>query len=210
MDIIKAAGSAYNVLNPFDPDLGEHTHVCILYRNSFALKENSLISFATFHPDMPIRGWGFLVGIFDVGGSSIGIGSVHLHPGVHTRIRLEEIKIIEERLLEYRGNEIIFGGDFNAGFKSEIRKGESILLPDFIRATKHLGTTLDSRYTEKSSWGIARIANVLANIGIGLTFRTDHVYIDKDTMERSKVACRILPARVSDHLAVEVCIKSAA
>jgi endonuclease/exonuclease/phosphatase family metal-dependent hydrolase len=62
-------------------------------------------------------------------------------------------------------------------------------------------------YTEKTPWGVARIANMLAKFGISIRLRTDHVYIDSITAKNKKVTCRTLSDRISDHLAVEVSIE---
>jgi len=99
------------------------------------------------------------------------------------------------------------GGDFNTGLPLEIRGHENALSPEFVRVTKKLGATLDSRYTEKVPFGVARVANFLASIGISIKLKADHVYVDAGTTKKSSVICYLLPDRASDHLAIETNIK---
>ncbi|MCX6755938.1 MAG: endonuclease/exonuclease/phosphatase family protein [Candidatus Nomurabacteria bacterium] len=206
-DMIKTASSEYQMINPFDPELGEHTHGCVLYKNLFTLQKELFVSFAILEPGFPRHGWGFTGGVFNYGGKRIFVGSAHLHPGLRKKRRMEQLKLVKEKVMaEFGAITVVFGGDFNFGMPGEISCSEKILSPEFVRVTKGLGPTLDSRYTEKTSWGVARIANILAKLGISIRLRADHVYIDSLTVKSAPVRCRIVPDRVSDHLAVEVSI----
>lgn len=203
--IIKKASSEYQIVNPFDPELGENTHVCVLYKSNFVLQKEIFLSFATLKPGFTKYGWGFVGGLFDYNQKKIFVGSAHLHPGLRKKRRVEQVKIIKKKLMEEIINTpTIFGGDFNFGLPGEISVSQKVLSPEFIRVTKNLGPTLDSRYTEKSSWGIARIANILMKIGISIKLKTDHVYMDNISTKNTSVTCTTLPSRVSDHLAIEI------
>ncbi len=196
--------SEYKVLNPFDPEFGENTHECVVYKNSFTLEKEIFISFAKFGRHDLLRGWGFLAGIFRKDGKTILVGTVHLHPGINREKRLEQVMIIKKEILKHSVGEVIFAGDFNTGLPLEIRGHEKALLPEFVRATKGLGATLDSRYTEKVPFGIARVANFLAFLGISIKLKADHMYVDASTTQKSEITARLLPDRMSDHLAIEV------
>lgn len=203
LDIIREYNIEYLILNPFDSNLKENAHECILYKKQFNLKENSFISFD------PNHGWGFLFGVFEYDNFNFNIGSVHLRSGLKKNIRLEELKIVKEVLLKYidKNNTIIFGGDFNTGLYKEVANSDKILLPEFTRASKNIGTTLDSRYTEKVPYLLNRISTLFAKFGLGLTFRTDHIYTDSVSSKKYKIICNKLSNRVSDHLPVEILIK---
>ncbi|MFZ3015896.1 MAG: endonuclease/exonuclease/phosphatase family protein [Minisyncoccia bacterium] len=205
LSIIKEIQSSYMILNPFDIDLKENTHECILYKKHFILEESFLISFAKFNSKIPLKGWGFLYGIFQIEDKIFIIGSVHLHPGIKLSIRLKEIEIIKNDLKKYvnKNNLIIFGGDLNTGFAKEISIFDEIFFPDFIRITKKIGSTLDSRYTENAPFLLNKIAVFFAYFGLGMRLKTDHIYTD--TISAKKVVSSIvLNERISDHSAVEI------
>ena len=207
MSIISGADHSYAVLHPFDADLGADTGVCILYKKEFILKDILFTSFAKTNPAMPARGWGFVGGLFTVDGGDMLVGSVHLHSGIKISIRRKEIRMIKEKISHYGNNtQFIFAGDFNTGFPGEIFTIDNMFLPDFVRSSKNIGTTLDSRYTEKSSFLLNRVNSFFAHLGISFKFRTDHVYVDVHTMQNHHISCKTLPDRVSDHMAVEVVI----
>ena len=201
--MIKELNSSYKILDAFDEALGENSHVCILYKNKFDLAGNFFISFADFWGGKTPKG--FLLGNFSEGGKNICIGSAHLHSGLKPKIRMDELKIIKGKLLEYKNENCptVFGGDFNTGFPGEISKSEKILSPEFIRVSKNLGTTLDSRYTENANHIANRTAVFLAKFGIGIKLRTDHIYADSTLAKTKTFSCKILPDRVSDHNPVE-------
>ena len=156
---------------------------------------------------LPARGWGFVGGLFTVDGGDMLVGSVHLHSGIKISIRRKEIRMIKEKISHYGNNtQFIFAGDFNTGFPGEIFFFFYMFLPDFVRSSKNIGTTLDSRYTEKSSFLLNRVNSFFAHLGISFKFRTDHVYVDVHTMQNHHISCKTLPDRVSDHMAVEVVI----
>ncbi|MES2930492.1 MAG: hypothetical protein V4665_01780 [Patescibacteria group bacterium] len=203
--LAKNAGLSYDILNPYDPELGENTHECILYKKEFQLIETLFISFSFFDKTHPHRGWGFVAGVFEKNGEKKLIGSMHLHPGFKKSRRMEQIRIIKERILEKNYNfPVIFGGDCNFGWPGEISQAGKILSPQFMRVTKGLGPTLDSRYTEQVPFGVARIANFLARFGISVKLGADQAYVDRQTTKRSKIKSHLLPDRVSDHLAIQI------
>lgn len=193
----------YEILNMFDPEYGENTGVAVIYKKNFVLKDTTFVSFAVFNENIR-RGWGFLGGVFSKGEESIFIGSLHLHPGFNKKRRMKQVRQILELISSLFGKHtIVIGGDFNAGFKSEITEAEKIFGNKMLRITKGLGPTLDSHFTEKVPFGVARIANLLAKLGISIKLRADHVYVDKETAQRARIQCRLLSDRVSDHLAIE-------
>jgi hypothetical protein len=211
IDMITETTSSYKILNPFDSILEENTGVCVLYRDIFVPTDPLFLSFARINQKMSPRGWGFVGGIFSTGSESYLVGSVHLHPGLNISIRMKELRLVKEMIKGYlpKNFPIIIGGDFNVGFKRELVIAKKIFLPEFVRVTKKLGTTLNSRYTEKDPYMLNKISVFLAKFGIGFTFRTDHFYVNSDIVESQAVECRILADRVSDHNPVELCIKQA-
>ncbi len=204
VSMVAEISSEYKILNPFDSEFGESTHECIIYKNNFVLEETVFISFTKFGKQNLLRGWGFLAGVFNKGGETLLVGSAHLHPGINRKKRLEQVRIIKNEILKHQVGRVIFAGDFNTGLPLEIRGHENTLCPEFVRVTKTLCATLDSRYTEKVPFGVVRVANFLASIGISIKLKADHVYVDRNTTEKSAITARLLPDRVSDHLAIEV------
>jgi len=208
--MITETASSYKILNPFDSILEENTGVCVLYRDVFTPTDPLFLSFARINQKMSPRGWGFVGGIFTLGEQSYLVGSVHLHPGLNISIRMKELRLVKEMIKGYlpKGFPIIIGGDFNVGFRRELVIAKKIFLPEFVRVTKKLGTTLNSRYTEKEPYMLNKISVFLAKFGIGFTFRTDHFYLDSKTPGILMVDCRILPDRVSDHNPVELTLSN--
>ncbi len=206
--IFKETNSSYKILNQFDPDIGEESHVCIIYKCNFVLKGRLFHSFAKFIPKMSPRGWGFITGVFMADNSPVVISSIHLHPGIKSSTRMKEVRIIKEKMQKYSDKEypVILAGDFNSGFPGEISKAEATLAPQFVRINKNLGPTLDSRYTEKSPFFITKVANFLAALGISIKFRADHIYVNESLAEAESVSCKLLLDRVSDHYPIEVTI----
>lgn len=167
------------------------------------MNDTLFISFATLDSTPTRRGWGFIGGIFTQNNESVFIGSAHLHPGLRRKKRLEQVKIIKEKVLEKAGGfPVILGGDFNTGLPFEISNQEKVFSPEFVRITKNIGPTLDSKYTEQTPFLITKVANFLASIGISIKFKADHLYISKP-LGSLKPVCKILPDRVSDHRPVE-------
>lgn len=203
LNIIREYNTEYLILNPFDSNLAENAHECILYKKFFSLTESSFISFS------PNYGWGFLVGVFEYNNSNFVISSVHLRSGLKKNIRLEELEIVKNKLSKYierninKNYSIIFGGDFNTGLYKEVHNLNKILLPEFIRISKSVGATLNSKYTEKAPYLLNNISILFAKFGLGLTFRTDHIYVDSLTSKKYKIICNKLSNRVSDHLPIE-------
>jgi hypothetical protein len=207
--IITSATSSYKILNPFDSILEDTTGVCVLYKQEFALKDPFLLSFAKTYRKISPAAWGCVGGIFTREGEHCVIASVHLHAGIKMHIRMKELKLIKRMLDGYSHNNtmIVFGGDFNTGFPRELAIAKKIFSPLFVRTNKNLGTTLNSRYTEKAPFVLNKISIFLAKFGIGFTFRTDHFFIDTKTFDMKKISCAILPDRISDHNPVELLIR---
>ncbi|MES2023117.1 MAG: endonuclease/exonuclease/phosphatase family protein [Patescibacteria group bacterium] len=203
--LIKNASQNYKILNSYDSNLGENTGVCILYKKEFVLTDDTFLSFAILNTDSPRRGWGFVGGKFTKDNEVIFISTIHLHPGLRPHKRLKQLEIIKAKILEENlNNPIVIGGDFNTGFPFEITNQEKILSPEFSRINKTLGPTLDSRYTEQTPFFITKIANFFASIGISVKLKTDHIYVNKFITQNLKVNCKLLPDRISDHLAIDV------
>jgi endonuclease/exonuclease/phosphatase family metal-dependent hydrolase len=208
LNIIEEIQSHYMILNPFDVDLKENTHECILYKNNYILKENHLISFSKLDSQIPPKGWGFLYGIFQIDNKMFIIGSVHLHSGIKFSLRLKEIIMIKNELDKYENENhtIIFGGDFNTGFKREIAKFDKIFSPEFVRLTKNTRATLDSRYTENAPFILNKLAVFFSRFNLGIRLKTDHIYADVISVEKV-VSIKVLDERISDHSPVKCIIK---
>lgn len=206
--MITETTTTYQVYNPFDSILEDNTGVCVLHRSVFTVSDPLFLSFARVNHKISPRGWGFAGGVFSVGEVSCLVGSVHLHPGLNINLRRKETRLIKEMIKGYipKGFPIIVGGDFNVGFRRELVVARKIFQPEFLRVTKRLGTTLNSRYTEQAPFVLNKISVFLAKFGIGFTFRTDHFYVDATTTQNNTIECRILPDRVSDHNPVELII----
>ena len=201
--IIDKVDSSYKILDSFDAELGEKSHVYVLYKNDYIFKNALFISFANLDSKFTRRGWGFVGGLFAKNNKNIFVGSVHLHPGFRSRKRLKQVKIIKQKILEKNKDvHTIIGGDFNTGLPFEIYNQEKVFSPELVRITNNLAPTLDSRYTEKTPFFITKVANFLASIGISIKFRADHIYISKP-LEKYSI-CKMLPDRVSDHNPVEL------
>ena len=121
---------------------------------------------------------------------------------------MKELRLLKHMLDSYSDKKYItvFGGDFNTGFPRELSIAKKMFSKTFVRVNKKLGTTLNSRYTEKAPFMLNKISVFLAKFGIGFTFRTDHFFVDKETVAQSKTTCSILADRVSDHNPVELVI----
>jgi endonuclease/exonuclease/phosphatase family metal-dependent hydrolase len=121
---------------------------------------------------------------------------------------LTQSKLAKNLLLNVVPISTIFAGDFNTGFPNEIVKIAETFAPQFTWITKDLGPTLDSRYSENLAHLPNRIAAFLSIFNIGILLRTDHVFVDKQTVENHTINCSLLPDRVSDHSPMEIIINS--
>ncbi len=210
--IVKARDAgAYKLVEAFNEEAGGTSHLAILYRDTFALKESSLCSVSKMHPATYLQhpGFGVLMGRFDVGGKTVSVGSLHLHSGFSRGVRAREIQRISE-YLSGRGNEnelTVFGGDCNFG-PGERAHAARTLDPEFICVTGALGATLDSRYTERVPGSIINaLATVLAKARISIKLKTDHFFVDSESAIHSQSHVRILADRVSDHSPVELVVE---
>ena len=102
----------------------------------------------------------------------------------------------------------LFGGDFNFGLPGELSGSTALLAPDFVCATKDVGPTLNSRYTEYHPTLTNIPSFVLGKVGIGISLKADHMFVDRKTAKRSKIKTQILKDRVSDHSPVEMILDS--
>jgi hypothetical protein len=210
LSIIQGAGN-YKILGSVNPDNQMQSHLHVLYRDGYKLETSTFISFAKMNRLFARRAeLGFLLGVFDCEGEKIIIGSVHLHPGFSFYLRMKEMGMVKNHLLAYSGSKvpIIFGGDFNLGFPWECAYARKTFGLDFFDATKNIGPTLNSRYTEKGTHIASRIGNIFAWLGIGIVFETDRIFINKEMVKQSKLTARILQDRVSDHSPLEFTIEA--
>ena len=199
----------YKILGAMNHEAGVQSHLQILYRESFVLKDSTFVSFASMNQVFSKRGEpGLLVGTFDCNGESIIVASAHLHPGLWFRIRAKEMHMIKDRLASYNsaGLPTLFGGDFNLGFPWENLHARNIFKSGFRDVTKGIGMTLNSLYTEtgsKSCHIASKVGNFLAKFNIAVTFKTDCIFVDKKSCEQFGGVSKILPVRVSDHSPIE-------
>lgn len=210
--MIEGFGSSYKSLSRTNDEVQRMSHLRIMYRNDFELKDNNFISFANMNRLFAQKAeLGFLTGTFVCNGETITVGSVHLHPGISLRIRRKEMAMIKNKLATYTSTSLrtpmIFGGDFNSG-PSENAYIKKFFAPQFADTCLNIGPTLNSRYTERGPHHISKIANVLAKLGINITFKTDHILIDKATAEQCVASAVVLPDRVSDHSPIELTLSS--
>jgi endonuclease/exonuclease/phosphatase family metal-dependent hydrolase len=52
----------------------------------------------------------------------------------------------------------------------------------------------------------SKIGGILAKCGINIKFKTDRIYVDKNTAKNSTLSVKVLPNRVSDHSPIELSI----
>ncbi|MFA5877398.1 MAG: endonuclease/exonuclease/phosphatase family protein [Candidatus Paceibacterota bacterium] len=199
---------SYTLLGAFDETVQAQSHLLIVYRNKFVLKKSSLDSFALMHPSPRLRhsGFGILLGTFSTHGGDVTVGSLHLHSGLRSTVRVQEVESLKKRVIAEQdtGTPLIFGGDFNLGLPGEVIRACTIMAPQFIAKTRHLGPTLNSRYSEPHPNIVNTSAVFLAKFGIGFNLKTDHFFTDTETAKRSET--RILSDRVSDHSPIELTI----
>jgi endonuclease/exonuclease/phosphatase (EEP) superfamily protein YafD len=212
-DIIRAiqGSQKYQKLGAFNKGNQKQSWLYIFYKKNFTLKQSSFISFAQMsqyyfnYPQL-----GFLIGTFEYDKKNIVLGSVHLHPGYHFRLRSAAVNLIKKHILTNCNLEtpIIFGGDFNTGFPFEGRSIRKILSPEFFDSTKKNGPTLNSRYTENGTHFLSKLGNLLSLLGINVSFRTDKIFVDQKTAKNTKTTSKVFPDRISDHSPVELILKS--
>ncbi len=182
------------------------SQLAIWYRNSYSLKDSLLEIFERKHPGVYPHpaAYGLLLGTFFIGSRETHIGSMHLHSGIRPAARLEQLGITKKKLLEIHkpGVTMICGGDFNLGVPGELKRTGKLLHPELSLVTSTLGGTLDSRYTEAYPSITNTVARILGRWGLGLTFATDHFFVDRRTGIESTIITRILPDRASDHLPI--------
>lgn len=205
---VRGVGS-YKLLEAHNEEMGEPSHLAIACRDIFELIHSNFKAFARMHPLAYLQhpGFGLLAADFDVGDSVVRLGNIHQHSGIRQSVRTTESKEIKRLLLESPDTmPTIFGGDFNLGFLGELSRTTRIFSPEFVCITAEHGPTLDSRYTEYHPVITNQIATALAKVNLGIKLKADHVFVDTKTAANSKIECRILPDRVSDHSPVEVVI----
>ena len=206
--IIRGLGQ-YNILSAMNPDNQIESHLRILYRNRFVLKDKSLLSFSKMNRSFALRGeLGFLLGTFDCDGETIMLGSLHLHPGFPFHLRMKETNIVKKHIQNYGGlkNPVIFGGDLNLAYPWENWLTRKYFSRNFIDATINTGPTLDGLYTEKGTHLASKIGNMLTTLGISVKFKTDKLFVGKNIAGQNKITTRVLPDRVSDHSPIELII----
>lgn len=199
--------SAYSILEELNTEMGGMSHLSILYRSTYVATQSTLHSFGMMHPFKALQhpGFGMLMGTFDTPKGRVQVGSLHLHSGWLSQVRVREILRIKKHVLEgiESGVPVIFGGDFNLGFPGEVANGYRLLAPEFSAKTRALGTTLDSRYSEPHKNIINTAAVALARFGLGFKLKTDHFFVDSRTANLV-ISERILHDRVSDHSPIEL------
>lgn len=211
-EIIEDAGRKYNVLSEFNKGVGKQSQLRILHRPAFTPSENTFISFSKITPAYAhFPQLGFLANAFKYESQKVLLGSAHLNPGFQFRSRINEInavkKHLNERIKKEQPTSVIFGGDFNTGFPWENHSVKKILGPEFLESTGKIGATLHSHYTEPGNHLISRIGNFLDRLGIDISLKADHIFVDRQTSEFHKMQPHKLTNRVSDHDPVQLIIK---
>lgn len=192
--------------------------VCIVYRNTIALKSSQYALWPRLHSaEHSGKGhisFGVIAGVFAVHDRVMQIASVHLPSGVSAYRRHERLPE-SMRLLATptHVHTTIFGGDCNFLHPSERARAERALSPEYVCVTGTLPATLNSCYTETLSDSVSyRIVTITAYLlrllKICITFKTDHIFVDKGTVATKSIATRVLPDRVSDHSPIELVIDS--
>lgn len=201
--------ASYAQLQMTSPDIDLPSQTCILYRSDYRLLERSYIPFAKMRRD-PVMGtkhatFGSLFARFQTGSSIVLVGSVHLHSGIDRKVRRAQTEKVKEQAIALMQPDdvAIFGGDCNFG-PGERARAERVFTPEFVCATRGLGPTLDSRYSENVPHLPNRIAHLFGFFGIGIPLRTDHLFVDRRTAEHASIKARVLADRVSDHSPVEL------
>ncbi|TSD05864.1 MAG: hypothetical protein Greene07147_569 [Parcubacteria group bacterium Greene0714_7] len=207
LPLVRGVG-AYRLLEVFDEVFSAPSHLSIVYRDTFKLKGSRLDSFGRMHPSPRLQhqGFGMLLGTFGTPQGDIKAGTVHLHSGLRPTVRAREVQALKDRVMKERAHNtpLVFGGDFNLGIPGEVIHACSLLLPQFVASTRHLGPTLNSRYSEPHPNIVNTSAVFLAKFGLGFDLKTDHLFVDAETAKHSE-AC-ILSDRVSDHSPIELTI----
>jgi endonuclease/exonuclease/phosphatase family metal-dependent hydrolase len=128
----------------------------------------------------PVHAKGFVMADVELAGKGVTIVSLHLHSGNREIRRNQAAQIIEA--LRERRESLIVAGDFNCGWLDE---GDAL---------RRITTALDLEAfePERRDLDTFRSANPLT--------RLDWILISRDL---EFVSYRVLPDRVSDHLAVE-------
>ena len=200
---------SYQVLTAWHEKTNQPSHLCIIYKKSFKLKEPGLISIDKFNRAAHLESspsFGLLCGTFQRENIEIAIGSMHLHSGFSAQARRDDLQYIKNTLSKkYPNTEIIIGGDCNFG-PFEKKKGFEIMAPDFMCPTKAIKKTLDSRYSEFHPNILNRIAFIFGKIGLGISLSTDHFFINRQAGKKLYKA-RLIPEQVSDHKPIELILK---
>ena len=101
----------------------------------------------------------------------------------------------------------LFAGDCNFVLPGELSSADRITSPTFVRVSRELGATLDSRYTELAPNPISTAVVFLARFGIGIRLRADNVFASQPLAKSARISCHVLPDRVSDHSPVEIILQ---
>jgi len=200
------ANSKYSVLNVFDEQVRQQSELAIAYRPALTFRSHQFLSFATLRPEMPIpfnhAPFGALLGILDYAGDTYAFCSMHLDSGIRSSVRVLELMRLKQFLP--KDVPVLFAGDFNFGLPGELSRAARLLAPDFHCATRRLGGTLDSRYSEYANHLPNKIARIGAVFGLGVKLRADHFFTNALFSRGKSLSCRILPDRVSDHSPIEL------
>jgi len=203
---------AYEVVRPFNGEIGQSSQLCIAYRKHYLSKGTGFRSFASMRKD-PVRGFkhpcfGIFYMDFEIDKKIWRIATTHLHSGMDSNIRIAESRLAKEVLLTAAPEFIMIAGDFNAGLPYERGRIAQLFSPELAWGTKTLGPTLDSRYSENVAHFPNRIAALLRIFHVGIQLRTDHIFVNRRIMSDYAIQCHVLPDRVSDHSPVEFTVEN--
>jgi len=204
----------YKLLSVFDSDAKQKSELCIVYKTKYNLIQHGFKSFASMRKD-PLLGFkspsfGLLWADFEIADKITRVATIHLHSGIDSRARLKELRLAQKILLdESPVPHVILAGDLNAGFPGEQKQMARVLAPEFAWTTKDIGPTLDSRYSENVAHLPNRLAALLRLFNTGVQLRTDHFFVNQQTIQGNNIESSKLPDRVSDHSPVEFIIDTA-
>lgn len=204
----------YKIVNNRD-EYGRLSLLCIAYNSkksnleSFHYKPILFDKFERQELKKPFQSFGIGRAILNFQKTKVSVGGIHLPSGFSRKRRLSNLDSIK-KIMEEKNNSVItlFGGDFNFGFKSEVKKASNFMKPEYHCCTSDIGPTLDSYYTEANlpySW--VHMNDILRFLGGRMKLRTDHFFLDSETASKTNPHVNILSDRVSDHSPIEMIIK---
>jgi|GEM_PF-1297244 len=200
---------SYKLVRIFDDKAKKESEVCIVYRAAYKVVQTGFKSFAPlqyrkYKGGFKCPSFGVLRADIDTGSEIIRLVSLHVHSGTDRSLRLTELRLAKELACTDVSVPTIIGGDFNFVFPGEAARGAEILAPEFTQVTKSLAPTLDTRYCDNGPSLMTRVSSFLGRFNVGVSFHTDHFFINKLMADICTTECHVLGNRVSDHSPVSL------